>query len=123
LRKAIAVLIVLLTIGATMPAHANTPGKHTVSLTWTAPTSGCSAGCTYDVYRATAAGACSGNPTPYATGITSTAYTDQNPALGATYFYDVSAVGSGGESACSNELQVQVPTPPGAPSGLSGAVQ
>jgi fibronectin type 3 domain-containing protein len=114
------IAVVLLT---SLAGFANTPGKHTVALSWTAPASGCTAGCTYNVYRSTSANACSGTPTPYATGISSPAYTDQNVTLGQTYFYDVSAVGSGGESTCSNEVQVSVPTPPSAPTGLAGTVQ
>lgn len=106
-----------------LPALGNNPGKHSVALSWTAPTSGCTAGCTYNVYRATAAGACSGTPTPYATGITPVSYTDTGAVVGSTYYYDISAVGTGGESACSNEVQVQVPVPPGAPSGLSATIQ
>ncbi len=49
---------------------ANTPGKHTVALSWTASTT---SGATYNIYRGTAAGVCTGTPTPYATGITTKA--------------------------------------------------
>lgn len=99
---------------------ANTPGQHTVKLTWTASTT---SGVTYNVYRGSAAGVCTGNPTPYATGITGTTYTDTNTPAG-TYFYNVSAVSSGGESPCDGEISVVVPNVSTGPaSGLSGSVQ
>ena len=103
-------------------AFANTPGQHKVTLKWTAsPT----AGVTYNLYKGSAAGVCNGTPTPYATGITGTTYTDTTGLSdGATIFYNVSAVGIGGaESACDGEVQVQIPVLPQPPSGLSGAAQ
>ena len=103
-------------------ALANTPGKHTVSLSWVAPVSGCTGACTYNLYRSTSANACAGTPTPLVTGIASTSYTDSTVTLGQTYFYDVTAVGTGGESTCSNEVQVPVPSPAGAPTSLQGTV-
>jgi len=100
-------------------AMANTPGKHTVALSWTASTT---SGVTYNIYRGSAAGVCNGTPTPYATGITSTSYLDQNVPAG-TYFYNVSAAGPGGESTCDGEVSVTVPNVnTGSPSGLSGSV-
>jgi fibronectin type 3 domain-containing protein len=111
-------LILLLAFSAT--AFANTPGKHSVSLSWTASTT---PGVTYNLYRGTAANVCSGTPTPLATGISGTTFTDSTAALNTTYFYNVSAVGTGGESACDGEVTVQVPditTAP--PSGLSKTV-
>lgn len=100
--------------------RANTPGNHSVSLSWTASTT---AGVTYNLYRGSSSGVCSGTPTPYKTGISGTSYVDLNVSPG-TYFYNVSAVGTGGESTCDGEVQVTVPsistTPP---SGLSGSVQ
>jgi fibronectin type 3 domain-containing protein len=116
--KKIAIVYLLLVYAAL----ANTPGKHSVALTWIAPTSGCTTSCTYNVYRSATANACAGAPTPYATGITSPAYTDQNVTLGSTYYYDVTAVGVGGESACSNEVQIAVPSPPSPPTDLQGTV-
>jgi fibronectin type 3 domain-containing protein len=102
-------------------AQANTPGQHQVVLTWTASTT---PSVTYNVYRGIATGVCSGTPTPYATNISPTTYTDTSVTLGTTYFYAVSAVGSGGESACSSEAQAAVPNiTTGAPSGLSGTVK
>jgi fibronectin type 3 domain-containing protein len=100
---------------------ANTPGQHTVKLTWTASTT---AGATYNIYRGTAAGVCTGTPTPYATGITTASYVDQNTPAG-TYFYNVSAVSAaGGESACDGEISIPVPNVSTATaSGLAGSVQ
>jgi len=99
-------------------AHANTPGKHSVSLSWTASTT---TGVTYDLYRGSAAGVCQGTVTPYVTGITGTAYVDTTGLTdGETIYYNVSAVGTGGkESACDGELQVQIPVLPSPPAGLS----
>lgn len=101
-------------------ASANTPGKRSVSLSWAASAT---PGVTYNLYRATTANVCSGTPTPLATGISGTTFTDSTVALNTTYFYNVSAVGTGGESACDGEVTAQVPditTAP--PSGLSKTV-
>jgi fibronectin type 3 domain-containing protein len=112
--------VMIVGIALAPAASANTPGKHSVSLAWSAsPT----AGVTYNIYRGTAANVCSGTPTPLATGISGTTFTDSTAALNTTYFYNVSAVGTGGESACDGEVTVQVPditTAP--PSGLSKTV-
>jgi hypothetical protein len=86
-----------------IPAVCNTPGSHTVTLTWTAG----AGDQTYNVYRGTAAGVCNGTPTPYATGITATTYTDTAVPAGSV-FYNVSAVGPTGESACNGEVSVTV---------------
>lgn len=84
---------------------ANTPGKHTVLLTWIASST---SGVTYNIYRGTTAGVCNGTPTPYVTGITLTSYTDTNVQVG-TYFYNVSAVSTiGDESICAGEVQCRV---------------
>ncbi len=77
-------------------ACANTPGTHTVKITWIASNT---SGVTYNVYRGTAAGVCSGTPTPYASNISPTSFTDSAPPSG-TVFYAISAVGPTGESAC-----------------------
>jgi len=103
-----------------LPAFANTPGQHSVTLAWTNLCTGTTP-CTFNIYRGMATGVCNGNPTPYAKGITTPTFTDTvNLTDGATIFYNVSAVRNGGESACDGELQVQIPVLPPAPSGLSG---
>jgi len=102
-------------------AWANTPGKHAVTLTWTASTT---SGVTYNVYRGTAAGVCSGTPIPYATGVSSTQFVDSIGLTdGQTLFYNVSAVKGGAESACDGEVQVQIPVLPAPPSGVSVVAQ
>jgi hypothetical protein len=114
---AVAISITLACLALVLFAHADTPGKHGVILSWTASTT---AGVTYNVYRGTAAGVCSGTPTPYATGITSTTFTDTaNLTDGQIIFYNTSAVKGGAESACDGELQVQIPVLPAPPSGNS----
>jgi hypothetical protein len=61
-----------------------TPGNAVVTLIWTAP-----AGAqTYNVYRATT----SGQEAVYATGVTTTSYTDSAVTNGTTYYYTVTAV-------------------------------
>lgn len=103
------------------PVWANTPGQHHVTLSWTASTT---SGVTYNLYRGSSAGVCSGTPTPYVTGITGTTYTDSTGLSdGQTLYYNVSAVKGGGESACDGEIQVQIPVLPTSPSGLSGTAQ
>ena len=98
-------------------AFANTPGKHSVALTWTetnCPT------CIFNVYRGSAAGVCSGTPTPYAIGVLTTSYTDTAVTAGQTYVYAVSAVNGGAESFCSSEAQTTVPSSPPTPTNLQG---
>jgi hypothetical protein len=116
MRKLLCVVLLISTA-----AWANTPGKHSVSLSWTASTT---SGVTYNLYRGAVAGVCSGTPTPYAIGITTTTFTDiANLTDGQTIFYNVSAMKGGVESACDGELQVQIPVLPAPPSGLSGTAQ
>lgn len=100
-------------------AFANTPGQHSVSLTWSEAS--CPS-CTFNVYRGTVAGVCTGSPTPYASGVPSLAYTDTTVTAGQQYFYAVSAV-NGGESTCSAEVQIAVPTSPATPTNLQGATR
>jgi fibronectin type 3 domain-containing protein len=88
---------------------------HTVTIAWTAPASGAA---TYNVYRGTATGA----EVLYASGVTTLSYLDSTVTNGVTYFYYVTAVSPGGESVPSAEASVQIPTPPGPPTGLSVTV-
>ena len=72
-------------------------GNQSIALTWVG-----SAGATgYNVYRGTGAGG--EGTTPFATGITTTSFTDSPVASGTTYYYFVTAVNSIGESAGSAE--------------------
>ncbi len=68
-----------------------------VNVTWTGSTGATS----YDIYRATSSGG--EGLTPLQAGVTTTSFTDTAPPAGSTYFYQVSAVGAGGESARSAE--------------------
>src|SRR5262249_53810025 len=61
-----------------------TPGNAVVTLSWTAPPGAQ----TYNVYRATT----SAQEVLYATGVTSTSYTDSAVTNGTTYYYTVTAV-------------------------------
>jgi cellulose 1,4-beta-cellobiosidase len=91
---------------------AATPGNAQVSLTWTA-SSGASG---YHVKRSISSGAETQISSP-----TSTSYTDTGLTNGTKYFYVVSAVNSGGESANSSEVSAAPTapaTPPATPTGL-----
>lgn len=94
---------------------AATPGNNSVSLTWTAPAG---SPASYNVKRSTTSG--SGYVTVSTLGaVTGTSFTD-NVVGGTTYYYVVSAVNAGGESANSSEVSA-APTlaAPAAPAGLS----
>jgi fibronectin type 3 domain-containing protein len=107
--------------GATVPTVptglAATAGNAQVNLVWTASPNAT----TYNVKRSTVTGG------PYATvsSPTTASFTDKSPANGTTYFYVVSAVNSGGESANSSEASAKPAAPsqaPAAPSGLTATV-
>jgi fibronectin type 3 domain-containing protein len=108
----------LLLLAATL-AIANTPGVHSITLSWTEAS--CPS-CVFNVYRGTQANVCSGNPTPYAKGVATTTYLDTAVQPGQTYVYAVSAVNGGLESSCSQELQISMPSAPATPTGLQGQV-
>ena len=78
--------------------------QHSVALTWTESDSSVTS---FNVYR----GLTSGGETLLQSGILTTSYTDQAVQAGQSYFYEVTAVNSGGESAPSSEIAVTVPTP------------
>jgi subtilase family serine protease len=82
-------------------------GAGSVSLGWSAPTTGGPAQ-SYNVYRGTT----SGGETLLQTGVSGTSYVDSAVAAGITYDYEVTAVNSGGESTRSNEASA---TPTAAP--------
>ncbi|MEO7101622.1 MAG: fibronectin type III domain-containing protein [Luteolibacter sp.] len=89
-------------------------GNTQVALTWSA-----SAGATsYNIKRATV----NGGPYSTITSVTGTSFTNTGLANGTTYYYVVSAVNPGGESANSNQASAtpQVPAPP-SPTGLVAA--
>jgi fibronectin type 3 domain-containing protein len=74
-----------------------TVGDNALTLSWTSPTGATS----YNVYRSTTSGG--EGPTPVAAAVSTTAFTDTGVTNGTTYFYQVSAVGAGGEGARSEE--------------------
>ncbi len=76
-------------------------GTAQVSLSWSA-TSGATS---YNVYRGNTAGGES--PTPIASGVTGTSYTNTGLTNGTTYFYKVAAGNSAGTSGLSNEASAQ----------------
>jgi fibronectin type 3 domain-containing protein len=78
--------------------------SHSVHLSWVIPSSGCSKGCTYNLYR----GLTSGSEVKIISGITTISYIDSSTIDGNTYYYEVTAV-NGKESPKSNELQVLIP--------------
>jgi fibronectin type 3 domain-containing protein len=84
---------------------------HQIAISWNDTTSGV----TFNIYRGTA----QGGETLYATGQSSTSYVDSNVVGGTTYWYYVTAVLSGDESAGSNEVSAAVPNNPSAPTGLT----
>jgi hypothetical protein len=62
----------------------------------------------FNVYRGTAPG---GPYNPIASGLSTLSYADSTVESGLTYYYVVTAVGSSGESAYSNEAKAVVPQP------------
>jgi Abnormal spindle-like microcephaly-assoc'd, ASPM-SPD-2-Hydin len=83
-------------------------GIHGVDLTWTASTSPGVTG--YDVYRGTSSGGESKTPLNTAP-VSSTSYVDESVTAGTTYYYVVTAVANGTQSADSNEASATVPSP------------
>jgi len=84
---------------------------HQVSLTWNNTTPGV----TFNVYRGTS----QGGESLYATGQSATSYVDTNVVGGSSYWYYVTCVLNGDESAGSNEVSANVPNNPPPPSGLT----
>jgi hypothetical protein len=76
---------------------AATGGTGQVALNWNAVPGAAS----YNIYRSTSSAG--EGSTPFRTGVTATSFTDTGLAAGTTYYYQVSAVNSQGESAKSNE--------------------
>jgi hypothetical protein len=76
-----------------------TPKGKRIALSW----SGSGSGVTYNLYRGTASGA----ESLYATGLIATSTNDATVVSGTTYYYVVTAVGAGGESARSNEASAR----------------
>jgi fibronectin type 3 domain-containing protein len=92
--------------------------KTAINMTWTPPRAAGGSASGYRVYRGTA----SGGETLLATLGTATSFADNTAAPGKTYWYQVSAVNSRGESARSTERSATIPNPdaiaPTAPTSL-----
>jgi hypothetical protein len=87
-------------ITAAVPAPTNltaTAGNGQINLSWM-PAAGA---VSYNVYRSTTSHG--EGTTPIATGVTGTTYTDSTVTNGTTYYYQVTAVASAGQSGKSNE--------------------
>ncbi len=81
-----------------------TVGNLQVTLGWT-PVSGATG---YNVYRGTSSGALASKTKLTSTAIASANYVDTTVANANIYYYQVTAVGAGGESAGSNEMEAPV---------------
>lgn len=94
-----------------------TTGDTHAHLSWSAVTGATS----YNLYASTTAGiAIGGVGVTQTTGIASTAYEPSGLTNGDTYYFRVSAIGAGGESALSDEISVRpLPPAPPAPLGLT----
>jgi fibronectin type 3 domain-containing protein len=103
------------TIAAPPTALGVAAGSGQNTLSWT----GSTGADTYNVYRGTSPGA-EGN-TPYKTGITATSFVDSSLATGVTYYYQVTAVDSGGESTSSNEAGATLQSQSGLRAGWTSA--
>ena len=89
-------------VNSAIPAAPTNPsalgGRGNIELNWTA-SSGANS---YKIYRGTAAGA--QDPTPIATNVVDTTYTDRDLSDSTTYHYTVTAVNNAGESAPSDQV-------------------
>jgi hypothetical protein len=83
-----------------------TPTAHSVDLSWNASTAAVDG---YRVFRSTQSG--SGYALISSGLVPVTSFTDNNVQSGQQYFYVVTAVASGAESAFSNESSAQIPIP------------
>jgi len=95
------------------PTLSANAGNATVALSWNAPANGGSAITGYRVYRSTS----TGTEALYASlGATTTTFTDNAVTNGGTYYYQVTALNSVGESARSSEVSARPTAPAAAPS-------
>jgi len=85
-------------------------GANSASLNWDAVEAGTET-VTYNVYRGTSTGSINGK-TKIGSGLSTTSYTDASLTAGTSYYYQVTAQDSKGESDASNEVKV---TPGGLP--------
>lgn len=100
--------------GPSVPTGLNaTPGCGLVALSWSAASGAAS----YNIYRSTSTGGpyTKLNPSP----ITATTYSDTSGACGTTYYYEVTAVLNGVESANSSPVSAAPLCVPAPPAGLT----
>jgi fibronectin type 3 domain-containing protein len=104
----------------TGPTHLTaTPGSTTITLSWTASTSGSPT--SYNIYRGSKSDGEAVVPVGTTNG-TTTSFTDTSLHNGTTYFYNVAAINAVGVSPDSNEVTgvpAGVATVPAAPTGLT----
>lgn len=95
------------------------PGVDNMTLTWSAPSGdGGSAITDYRIYRSTVSG---DELLIGSTGGTNLSYVDRAVTVGETYYYQVAAVNSLGESGRGSEVSIKYIAPPNAPRNLQGA--
>ena len=94
--------------------------QHGIALTWSRSDNLPNA--TFNVYRSTVSGQEQQAP-PIATGVSVTNFLDQSGTAGTPYFYVVTEVDNGIESAPSAEATATYPTVPGAPISLAAIAQ
>ena len=101
------VVVVQRVVNATLPGGACVTGNgivaHSVMLNWVASIT---PGVTYNVYRSTTSGVYS---SPLVSSLSTTGYTDSTVQSGQTYYYVVTAVNAGSESARSNQTPATIP--------------
>jgi fibronectin type 3 domain-containing protein len=102
------------TVTAAPTSVSASPGNGQVTVSWTAPTGAA----TFNVYKSTTRGG--EGSTPYQTGLTTTSFTDTGLTNGSTYYYEVTAVDSGGESSLSSEVSAIVGQGVAVSLGVSG---
>ncbi len=94
-------------------------GTAQVSLSWTAPPTAQGVAPTgYNLYEGTRPAQMPATPVNGATPVTGTSYTVTGLAVGAKYYFEVTAVNPAGEGAPSNLASATTTGPPGAPVGL-----
>jgi fibronectin type 3 domain-containing protein len=103
LSSPVSIEVTLLTVAPSSPSAVS--GNGHIQLNWTAP----SGAVTYNVYRGTSAGG--ENAAPLASGVSTNSYTDANVAIDTTYYYQITAVDAGGESARSTEVHAMYLAP------------
>ena len=90
------------------------PGNARVSLTWTAALGATS----YNIYYSNTSGVTTSNGTKIS-GVTATSYLHTGLTNGSTYYYIVTSVSAGGESAPTSQVSAMPVAPPPAPGGLT----